>query len=1219
MADHSVVPPPRIREGRATPDAASRASRDTGNSSSPRSRRPHRVHGRHVVDGPSASDDGPRGWRRASNLSSGSFLLRDSLGADRHLPARRRLARDAAHSDPRASTAPRTPESTRSAADPDDGMVASSDTSSRWATTPPRPRAKASPDPDRVPPGTVQGQSSPRQDPSNFDVDSAHIVTMALTLSESRRMASQRSFSRRTPPRLAPVPDSGATGTLRHHLQQQRCSSQDASPRSRLASSSRVPSGIRLSGPPLSVLDTASDGQYRYHFSSSTLSRTQRAKEHLELMAEYRRLLESLPPLNPTAQRLVPASPSTSPAGSKQTNSAPRNNVALRAGRHYNPLQYIRNRKVRARERKVIDAERQGFGDVESVRSWVNKVCERSSSLNGPSGNDDEPTLPPFPGADGPQSPSSSEAAASRAAARTRRPRVDWLVEPCDLVADAYWLEQRHHKHLIEDRHWRKIFPTPADLSRPTSRNSGSPDHVATPQSRPTEGLPESSVVEDLDLSNNSTRDRARQRLQKIKTFPHRHGNSLHSHHHLHRRDLRRLGRDLASDLSASENDSKDHARRDMRHVTPSNSINDLLEKQMMEMVAEEAHERALAGGDADGGRISYPALLSPESPNPLSPPSSQSLSRRASMADTSDSDPKSGPDKPSTWPHRPQPGKSAADWAYLPSNRSTEKVSAAASSPELPPHGANTTEQVTLSPPLSPTWSRSGSPTRNPLSKLRNMIRDKSGDTTDGAPPTEADDSSRPVLAHDPKPPPEKTVVPRRRTLSPTKKLNFERPPEGWRSHRRSGSLLQRLDEQGAGLRGMLKGPRLDTVIRGSVSRLGDILWKKEEPGEASPEMNSTDESECEKTRGRHKASSPLPKGQSTAKPDESRPVSKHFLDVMPDFNHAPGFRLHNAGGGAAREAASGAASPSGPPSRLQLPKSPPTGSRNASPSVPRRVGAGDPEAWETDSGQGSIADGARGREKRPDKAEMVSSDASIQRQSRHWSMADLGGQAGKTRLSRREIARMRALMLSSGIKAMEISRRANEICEPFNNEASTVGPSSLPARRAGIEWADIAQLSPDGQRLGRHKAAFCELYPLAARTLSGAIQASGQRWKASTDRLTGPTRAELQRRVGLARSRLVDDLSEMARRAAGDADETSRDLALGQPLKVKHVTDAMDKMLRRRRRRLRWLRRALWLTVEWLLVGLMWYVWFVVMILRAVLGLGKGLWRGARWLLWV
>lgn len=1208
MADHSVFRLPRTREGRATPEAGSGASYETDQSSTAGSHRASRLHaanGRPSFDHEHQGESPRR--RRAQNRSSGGFLLRDSLVGDRHL-ARRHLAREPAR-------APRTPDSVPSTAEPDGSLALFSDAASRPSTTSPRSRFKSSADSDNP----ITDDIPPYQD---LDIDSTQIVNMALNLSELRRIAARRNMSRGTPPRLAPVPDSSSAGNLRQHLQQQRRSSRNTSPRPKLATSSRVPSAAWLSGPSQPAPDTAHDGQYRYHFSSLTLARAQKAKEHLELMAEYRRLLETLPPLDPGSQLHAAASPPASPSGGKAAKPGSRGNVAaIPLGRQYNPLQYIRNRKVRARERKVIDAERQGFGDVESVRSWVDKVCQRSSSLPTFLEDEGEPLLPSFPGVDALES-QSSDPTASRAAARVRRPRVDWFVEPCGMLADAYWLEQDHHKNLIEDRHWHKIFPPAADSSRPMSRDSQAPDNKTTPRSHHTEGLHDTKSTGiakvDSDVSNNSTRDRAKHKLQNIKTFPHRHSSSLHGHHRLHHHDLRRSSKDSASDLSGSNNEAKNGSRprmRPRRNGTITSNSNDLLEKQMMEMVAKEARERELTRGGASDERIGYSAIMSPQF-KILSPTLSHSLSRSGSVADTSDSDRRGASD---------QPRRPGTDVAVLPRNRSSEKVSSFVASPELLSSKASVAEPSTLSPPFSPAWSRSGSPTRNPLSKIRDIIREKSGDSSDCAPNDVDQSVNHRTSAQDAIPPPEKVGVQHRRTLSPTKNLTFERPAEGWRSHRRSGSLLQRLDEQGTGLRGMFKGPRIDTVIRGGVSRLSDILWKKDGSGEPWPEVESTDESEGERVRGRHRVSSPPLREQSTGTLDENRHGSKHFLGSMPEFRHSLRVRSHGSSGGHAKEAAHGATSQSNRSSRLEPLKPTLLGTRSdsspsASPVTHRRARVGDLEAWESDSWQGSVGECVRHADWQPDDAaELRETDGADQRQSRHWSMAEFGYPAAKTQLSRREIARTRALILSCGIKAMEISRRANETYEPFADEALKASRASSEVSRAGIEWAAIARLSPEKQRLQSRRVTFCELYPLAAKTLASAIQASGQRWQVSADRLTTRTGPDLQRRIEQVRSRLVDDLSEMTRRAANQADETSRDLALGQPLKVKHVTDTIDKMLRRRRRRLRWVRRALWLTVEWLLVGLMWYVWFVVTILRVFAGVGKGAWRGIKWLLWM
>lgn len=174
--------------------------------------------------------------------------------------------------------------------------------------------------------------STSPQRPSALDVDSNQIVNMALNLSESRRIASRRTVSRANPPRLTPLPDATPGSNLKTHLQQQRKTSRTISPRPHSSLTPRLPSQLRSNSPLQAAFDAGHDSTYRYHFSTSTLSRAQKVKEHLELMAQYRRLLEILPPLKPDQDR---------------------------PGREYNPLQYIRNRKVRARERKAIDGERQ--------------------------------------------------------------------------------------------------------------------------------------------------------------------------------------------------------------------------------------------------------------------------------------------------------------------------------------------------------------------------------------------------------------------------------------------------------------------------------------------------------------------------------------------------------------------------------------------------------------------------------------------------------------------------------------------------------------------------------------------------------------------------------------------------------------------------------------------------------------------------------------------
>jgi hypothetical protein len=143
--------------------------------------------------------------------------------------------------------------------------------------------------------------------------------------------------------------------------------------------------------------------------------------------------------------------------------------------------------------------------------------------------------------------------------------------------------------------------------------------------------------------------------------------------------------------------------------------------------------------------------------------------------------------------------------------------------------------------------------------------------------------------------------------------------------------------------------------------------------------------------------------------------------------------------------------------------------------------------------------------------------------------------------------------------------------------------------------------------------------IYPFAARTLSASVQSSASHFHTLASHFAATTSPALIRRAEALQKQVADDLTALAQSAIDAADDANHDLVVGQRLKVKRAVDTMEKMLRRRRRRFRWVRRAGWLAVEWVLVGFMWYVWFVVMIVRVVFGVGKGVVKGIRWLLWL
>ncbi|PHH83226.1 hypothetical protein CDD82_2998 [Ophiocordyceps australis] len=1081
--------------------------------------------------------------KRRRHRSTGGFLLPDALPMEYKHPLRHSLQLTS-----KTSRGPRTPERPRQQGLDQSDAVSLRSSYGKSSSTSLRDESDGN-----IAMGGLQS-----------NIDAAQIVQMALSLGETRRREAQRPSSRATPPRLVPLADGSSGSNLRQHLQQQRRNSVNSSPPSRTSSGLKRESSSRASHASGSSIN----------ISPSTAIRAQRAKQHLELLFQYRRLLDVLPPLNHD----VALSSMMTSLDKKLAKSETLATSNHSMDRQYNPLQYIRNRKVRAREGKAIDGELGGFGDVANVKTWIDDICQSASSST-PLSRKKELILPEFPGLQDTDEQGSHDTVANRAPARMRRPRVDWVIEPCDLIADVYWLERDHHKNLIEDRNWCKMFPLPPQ----TSREMGS--HATSGS----DSIPDAMTKVDTGFSSGSARDRAKRKLQHIRAFPHRHTGSMHSGRRT--KDLLRSIKDSTSDLSSSENEAKYTALRPGHDRTLTSDSNDLLEKQMLEMIARENRDRDLNGGPVDGTRRDQDAQ---------SQTSSRLQSRRgSSAADLSDHHGKVF-DTMSSVLQRPSPQMS--EKSSEPSIRDGLSLPA---SPDICDSNKRAEEMANAQ--VSPVCSRPASPSRNRLYKIKNLFQESiSGDAASGSYIVETEHEPS-HGADSPMPSAERTNSRGRRQTSPVKKTASERPSESWKSHRRLGSLRH---DDGGGLRNMLKSPRLDIVFRGGVSKLGDLLWKKDEAAEPAParEAAATDESDIEVSASRTQAPKPLH--------DQGGRPSKHLLEAMPESRHTLEKRPVSNTEDQGRETANHDSRRSPRferprPSRLDVASA----SDSLSPTGMRRQHPGDAGISESDFYPRNDAT----RRASNMLMEATASQVRGRQLSRHWSIADQECSSQQTQLSRREIARLRALVLSSGIKAMEIDRRARQLHKPFKHGTVIAKGTPVGASCPEIGWTEIAQLSVDGSQLKDIKVAHCDLYCLAIKTLGGSIQASGQRWHAAADGFVKKTSPELERSIGLVRARLVDDLSDMTRKLADEADETSRDLALDQPLKIKHVGDVIDKMLRRRRRRLRWLRRGLWLMVEWLLVGLMWYVWFVVVVLRLGLGLCRGVWKGVRWLFWL
>ncbi|KAI0877719.1 hypothetical protein GGS24DRAFT_446510 [Hypoxylon argillaceum] len=1042
-----------------------------------------------------------------------------------------------------------------------------------------------------------------------LDVDSTQIVSMALSLSESRREAPNRNISNPIPPRLAQLPDSTTGRSLKQHLQQQRRSSRGISPRADSHLSPRIVSAPRISSPLQSTFDH--DGTYTYHFSSSTLHRAQRAKEYLELMAQYRRLLIFLPPLKQEARsRPSTSSPLTSPNSIGSPLDHPRSRAL---GRAYNPLQYIRNRKIRTRERKAIDGEAQGFGDVPRVTDWIDEVAASTAA----SLISDSPKLPPFPAVDeniSQQPPASNLPRPVSALNKPKRLKFEWSIDPADMLADIYWLEQGNNRFLIENRHYAKIYTPQAEVSQPTTQATDpSKSTLTTPVAKEksdgddhdmSEQDAAHSIKTDVETTVTSTRDRARQKLQDLRGIHHKNSSSIHSHH-----DFLRFRRGSSSDSSDDESDR----RRRARNGTISASGKDLLEKQMNEMLAKESQdEQNHSTAEAD---VSY---LKPLPAGLVTPEQTPQVPRRGHSHKPSRTEAMEHLDKA-------LPGKVGQTPPVYSGRASLEVPNLPyRSSMDLDPSKGHRNGYVpAIGMDLSPSNSRPSSPARNPFSKVKSMFRDRSRDREDRENDERIEKIASPInptgTTNSPTPTEHATQpLERPRSKSSTREFITKTTHESYKSHRAIGSLSLRPDEQ-VGLRTIFKGgAKLDDMIRGGVSKMTDLIWKKDSDSDSGDE-----ESETDVRRGRPRGSALLSPKSAARNYDGRRPV-KNQGDNMPQFKSRPSSMDKSA----LHELVSSSAQVlSRPPSRsprFEQLKPPRIDIRKASPDLSELEESNPHSLVESDMSEiDARSQDPRRPINRPRQTSkelqnllaLSGNESSMSHmghrvhisEHRNWIIPDRTSLSHNALISRREVARLRTLILCSGIKAMELSRRANEphlLSRQSNKDED-------------LAWTEIGRFMPDGEP--NLRVPQTELYPTAARILSRSVDRSIKVFERSATGFSTETAPRLQQRADTIHNRIGLEFMDMTRRAADEADEVSHDIVDYQRLKAKSVVDTIDKMLRRRRRRFRWVRRAGWLALEWVLVGFMWYVWFVVMLARIILGVGRGAVSVIRWVLFL
>ena len=1108
------------------------------------------------------------------------------------------------------------------------------------------------------------------------DTDPAQIVNLALNLSENRR----RNFSsggllisrdavgarRIVSPgqQTLGLPNSVSGGSLRHQLQHQRQVSRNISPRSGRSGSSFGNKGSgsdslhsqkeqvgKRQSRLLPDFDAGVAEDVVFNASDATFSRAEKAKIALELMYEYRRLLQYLPQ--------IPASSNNKPAMSK---GAARQQAELSSGlgRPYNPLQYIRNRKVRFRERRPLDPEAAGWKDLDRVRIWVDTVAvEREDGVSHIDRRFPLPSLDitsgEYPVGDSLQS-LSGETSGRPQTKKVGRPRMDWEFTPWDLLADAHWLNQDDNLDHVEDSSGKKIMAghqsredyaprASVESNRSLVRRSGSivREHASPDRIRAIAGH-----------LRKESKDRGRQSLD-VHEQRSRVSEDDNSRDRKSRWPKKLVRSRSSSDSEDSHQGSRRRERRG-RHLAGSreNLESAALEKHMMDMLAKEVEASRQVDQSLEEDTIAKA--------EPNSKPYVGSLKERGGQREAR---------------HRPSTLQQIrTDVPVTDRNRILARASldedrlhryglvsddldlTAPNSPTVPELVPSIA--FNLSPPASPP-SATTSPKKTLISRMGSSRRDRSQSlnrraTGENDPESsvstdlsrQTTSESQPVNASHK----ETTAGSSSGLLTPTRSEtagNTNRPLDG-----SSIKSIKNTSGSDSKLRGLFKGGRIAGLVGSEVSRVGDMLWRKDSNHTfkvASPASSYAASEELDLDDGDMSALESSPKNdlsRSTTKegggslsristnsekpryymsnlptfrsslnrdeqPLQQSKATKTSLDHDHDHNHITRQQL------AQRESRRSSRFDRLAPPKIDIRGVSPDSSREPSPVRSQTLRTRDRDSRQSSSSRSDR--GVRSAEKRlnamlgtPGKAGIGEPaptglvgldsrppelpDRPDLKGRRQWSISDRGVSTIHGTVNKRDVARVRALLLSSGVKANEIARRAEEVptkFAPFLQELEGLFKGSIP-------------------HVPRSQEPL-----LAARILKGNIETSTQKVRDDAEHFSHTTIEELHDQIKVIDEHVNVELTPLVRASADEADAFSTELTTTHTLAIKQLNDSIDYILRKRRRKFRCMRRLGWVTVEWTLLGVMWMVWLAVVIVRLVRGSVGAFVKGLKWLLWL
>lgn len=1021
-------------------------------------------------------------------------------------------------------------------------------------------------------------------------MDPAQLVQMALNLSESRK----RHVSNILQPPVSPAASrriasglDSAYGTVRGTPPRSRHVSRliDGSPQ-------HTPESLRSSqdgGGGVNAELVTNDDNVIYTFSPATLTRAEKVRRYFELASEHRRLLEYLPPLKPDSS--APEAPSV--ANATAQNNLVRVPTYYELGRPYNPLQALRDRRLRNQEKSPLATATEKFQNTDRINTWIDQVAEVSRDPDFRFG-EDQIRLPELSGEQTGESSLPSETAPDHRKTDTvgsvvARPENGWTIEPAELLADTYWIEEADNKALIEDRHGRRLFPR---------RRCPSADHVprSVESSRDNDAIADRRSMQDESESN----DKHKQRHRHVLHLPER----LRRHKEL---------RGPRSRAGSTSTDSSVDARNPPALLFNSAEGGDEnigpLERHMREMIAKD-----------EAGELPSPELVSPdhwESTHTQFPVDRQSMHRSGRNATHH----ANGHLSANSHKHKRSRSTDSRNERHGPGSSSMDElVSDSPGSPVVPRRLP--TMGMDLSPPKQDQLSPSD---QKPKGRRLPLFRTRSKDQhnieqTDFAGHFGSALSPVQSVEHAELQPSRSSLDVKQPTAI-SRQLTAESNTNSLR-RLNTGNTTTDISTGSSGGRRFFKGGRIGELMRNESFRLGDRFRNnRDRPGEtsdASRAASDASDPEDDWPKKHPRSVTDNQEYDSDVSPRASldrgrlNPKSKYYTSNLPSFIS-----------GAGRERRTAAAQAvSDPISRQQ--KEHREGTRS-----PRFDRLAPPKINLPDGDSLSVTDAASLRSRNYlDPYDDAPRTKSVSRQSsisfepprsttssnqmarrharsgisgldgqRHWSISDQSRPEKSNKVTSRDIARVRALLLASGIKAHEILEKWNAIPE---------APSQQIAQAAQIAEQETQHV----RRKEEHLVAADILSQDLSSTLT-SFERSLAGFQDSTARRLGSQLDDLQRRA-------ADQLTKLVEETSDEADTFNVELTTKQPQEIKRVDDAVEAMFRQRRRQFRLLRRTGFKLLEWLVLCILWWVWFIFVLINTSRKIVVGTLALLKWLLW-